>query len=615
MTFQKVDPSVAGGTTSYLGTSGTDSTEANQLTESSNVFINGRLGTDTLKLANISGNFTNYTLKGGQGNDDIVSLNSTSSLGSSFVNLNMGDDAATFNNVSTSRLLGGKGVDTIRTGLLSGSTTLNGNKGNDYLDVGGLSASSLFGGQGADTIFVGGTVDDAVTQGNNDDDTITIRSGTSNVRHTINGNIGNDTINVNAIASFTSSNILGGTGNDSVNAATSTVGITSSGENGNDSLSGGTGADVFNGNDGTDQLTGSDGTDTLSGNAGADTLFGGNGADTLNGNRGDDFFSYATTNEATGDTLTGGADGQTNGDTLVLTGALSLAGITNATILTNAQIENVRIDGAVAVTFNGSQLTGQAININDNGAGNATIDVDVADATAVDLSSLTFTAVTGSAFSSGNDVVDIDMTNAAANATITGTSLNDNMQGNNGADTLLGAGGNDTFGDSAGNDTITGGLGSDNLNFTTGNDRAIYTATNEVGDSITGFQINTVNEVINFGAGIFDGANYTDEASFATLIAIGTFGGGGGATAATNGDLLTNNADSTVRTAAQVDTLLAAQNAAFNGAVLFATDNGADTQIWYDSDMDTDGGGSTLLATLIGIGDANTVTLDDFLIT
>ena len=164
MTFQKLNPSITGGTTSYLGTSGADSTTSSQLTESSNIFVNGRAGNDPLKLGDIAANFTNYTLKGGQGNDDLSFLNSSSELISSFVNLNQGADSAVFNNIDSSRILGGKGVDTFRTGVISKASTLNGNKGNDYLDISGLSASSLFGGQGADTIFIAGTVDDSITR-------------------------------------------------------------------------------------------------------------------------------------------------------------------------------------------------------------------------------------------------------------------------------------------------------------------------------------------------------------------------------------------------------------------------------------------------------------------
>lgn len=605
MAFERVASTTSGGTTSYLGSSGSDSI-AGVLAETSNVFINGRAGADSNALPNISGHFTNFTLKGGQGKDDLTFLNSTSGLKSSFVNLNKGDDNAAFNHIASSTVLGGQGNDTFSSGMISKSSTLNGNKGNDVIDITGLSASSFYGGQGNDTLDIRGNIDDALTRGDNDDDVITVLNGATNVNHTINGNAGNDSVNINAIASFTSSNINGGAGNDSVNAATSTVGITANGDAGTDTLSGGSGGDVFNGGDG------------------ADTIFGLTGTDTLNGGAGDDIFSIAATAEITGDTLTGGTSGQTNGDTVVITGVTDLKGITNATLLTDGQIENVRIDGAVAATFNGSQLTGQAINFNDNAAGNATLDVDVANATAVDLSALTFTAVTGTAFSSGNDIVDIDVTADVA-SNVTGTSLNDNIQGEDGDDTLLGGAGNDTFGDSAGTDTITGGLGADNMNFTTGNDRAVYTATNEAGDTITGFTVGTDTEVINFGAGVFDGANYTTEGTFTSIKSVTGFGAGGQNTSIAGADLIVNHADSDLannvfRSAAQVDTLLDAQEGTFDGAVLFATDNGINIQIWYDADADTvDAGGAgtntTLIATLAGVADANTLTLNDFLIT
>ncbi len=103
-----------------------------------------------------------------------------------------------------------------------------------------------------------------------------------------------------------------------------------------DSIRGEGGDDLLYGGVGNDTVRGGGGTDTLFGNAGADLLFGGGGNDELNigdgdtvrGGSGDDTFRIDPDELAGGSvTVIGGEAGETDGDTLDLTGLLQKGSI------------------------------------------------------------------------------------------------------------------------------------------------------------------------------------------------------------------------------------------------------------------------------------------------
>ena len=442
--------------------------------------IFGRGGNDNMIL---TGGYV-YRLRGGSGND-IVTIPDSSTLYRSRISLDWGHDKATLNDVWRTTIKGRDGNDTIVTGVLQDRSVLNGNSDHDYLEVSGLKRRSrLYGGGGNDKLFISGDAWNSITNGNVGDDIITLRDGLYNQGHIINGNKGNDTIIVQRISRFDDSKIHGGRGSDLINASISVEGIRAWGDEGNDTLRGGSGNDYLSGGDN------------------ADAIHGGLGNDILEGGSGDDTFTFASTAEATGDTLDGGESSEGIGDTVIITGNLSLVGIVNSTLGLSGKIENVKVNGAFQTTFLGSQLTNQTINFNDNGSGNAHLDINVDSADAVDFTRLTFNAISGTAFSSGNDVVDIVMTNAAANANITGTSISDTIQGNNGNDTLNGGAGNDTLNGGAGNDTFAGGLGIDNIDMGNNVDQ-LNTSPNNLSanrDIITNFTVNT--DILGLSAGL-----------------------------------------------------------------------------------------------------------------
>ncbi|KZR78333.1 beta strand repeat-containing protein [Prochlorococcus marinus] len=593
MAFTTVPGAGSSDSASYFGTSGVDSIS---LIKSGSAFVGGRQGSDSIKYGQGAFVTSNITVKGGKGVDTLSALDSTSKLTNSFVNLNADNDAFTLNNVSSSTVFGGAGVDTYAIDQLT-STLLNGNKGNDVITSSGSSSSSIFGGQGEDALTISGVQADSKVSGDNDNDTIAISTSADLSNHTTNGNAGNDSITVNAITTFTNSNLNGGAGTDSINGGASTVAL------------------LMSGDAGADDLTGGSSTDTVNGNAGADSIDGNAGADTLDGGNSDDIFIF-NTGDAAGDTLNGGNGNQTNGDLIRIDTATDFSTITNGTILTAAGIENIRMMGAHAGTFLGSHLTGQAINVNDNAAGNATLDVNVNDGTAVDLTNLTFTAVTGTAFSDTNDIIDIDQITGGAHSRITGTTLSDSITGNTGNDCLVGGTGNDTIsaGAAGGNDTLVGGVGSDQIDCANGNKIVDFTAANEAGDTILNFATGGATDQIEFQDTVFDVANF-GAGGFNTKVSVAAIGNGGaGGTSIAGADLICNHTNSTNYTNAQIDTLLAAQNGTFDGAVFWLNDTGGNSTLFYDPDANTDGGGNlTVVASFTGVADANSFALTDFI--
>lgn len=172
---------------------------------------------------------------------------------------------------------GAIGNDLIQVTAGSGNTvvaTLNG--AGRQVNAAIVSSIRLLGGKGSDTIKIGSGVMAVSVSGGDGNDTIV--GGGSN--DTINGDNGNDSIKGGAGSDLLS----GGAGNDAI-----------FGDAGNDALNGNDGNDNLSGGDGNDKLNAGAGLDRLAGNAGNNTLTAGtsssDGGDTLIGGTGADVFS------------------------------------------------------------------------------------------------------------------------------------------------------------------------------------------------------------------------------------------------------------------------------------------------------------------------------------
>jgi Ca2+-binding RTX toxin-like protein len=284
LAFTTIQGSGANDATSFVGTSGVDNIAIVNL--STPAFLGAQGDNDGISWNNFirdEGYVTAFQLKGGQGNDTFTAGALTLN---SFVNGNAGND--TFGGAggyTVSTVFGGQGNDTFATGALNG-TKINGNIGNDTINATGSASSSIYGGQGLDVLNVSGTHASSVIQADKDNDTINVGGGVGVLdaiaNSTINGNAGNDRINYNLAANtpptaadtFATSTIFGGQGNDILasTAAGNLVGVTLSGDDGNDTVSGAGGQDNIFGGTGNDLLTGLNGGDSITSGAGIDTI-------------------------------------------------------------------------------------------------------------------------------------------------------------------------------------------------------------------------------------------------------------------------------------------------------------------------------------------------------
>lgn len=272
----------ASGVTSITGTSGVDTTTIVNL--AGPVLVEALGAADTVQISIPSStSISDYSLKGGDGNDTIIS-NAIGITGTllvdSFIAGNAGNDliGSTSQAFEGSTVQGGQGNDAIRVGSIS-TTLVNGNKENDVIElVGTMQSSSVLGGQGADVISI---------------------NSTSSIGTLIDGSLGGDAITLQNIATFVTSTITGGEGDDSVNAdfASNTAGLIIDGGIGNDTLRGGFGNDSLIGAAGNDSISGGNGKDTLLGGEGNDVLFGGAGVDSLSGGLGVNTFVFASAAE------------------------------------------------------------------------------------------------------------------------------------------------------------------------------------------------------------------------------------------------------------------------------------------------------------------------------
>ncbi len=188
-------------------------------------------------------------------------------------------------------------------------------------------------------------------------------------------------------------------GDDSIQAGATEVDLSDTvfGGAGDDTIDGGAGNDILNGMDGDDVLLGQTGTDTLVGHGGDDSLTGGAISDVLFGNAGDDFLNGG----AGFDRLNGGsgADGffhagamvhgsdwvqdysADQGDVLIF----GLAGASADDFSVNFATTEGAGDAAVMEAFIGYQPTGQTLFALIDGAGEAEINIRLANGDVFDL--------------------------------------------------------------------------------------------------------------------------------------------------------------------------------------------------------------------------------------
>jgi len=294
----------------------------------------------------------------------------------------------------------------------------------------------------------------------------------------------------------------------------------------------------FEAYDGSIFITGSAGADTVTGTSRTDFFLGFSSGDVMNGGGASDSFIFRAGDTADGVTINGGSDADTfdNINSIVSTDFTKLNG--GVALLTNgieAVLIGVKGPDAVTATFDGAQLSGQAISINTFNDPAVTDTANVATLTinatgTQDFSDLTFNPVyfNSTAFVSGTDIININ--GSAGDDSITGTSINDRFFSSLGADALNGGDGDDVlsyFGsfsstvsvsgdpavDHALGDTIAGGLGSDILLAYFSTDfRQLANATVKLMDD-AGIETIAINDESDFDTyAIFNGSQLTDQA-------------------------------------------------------------------------------------------------------
>ena len=294
---------------------------------------------------------------------------------------------------------------------------------------------------------------------------------------------GNDSGPANSSLTFTTDltanglsqfNITLGSGDDFVDARLiTTLALSLSGGDGNDTLIGGSQADTLSGDDGNDALTGNGGKDTLTGQDGDDTLIGGLGDDLLDGGDGNDLI-------------------RENGQNLTLF-ADHLAGSGNDLFVgmeLGLLIGTTRNDRLDASNFTGV-VTLQGLAGNDTLFGSSNDDLlsggDGIDSLVGNGGNDTLTGCKGNDVLSGGD----------GNDALRGDDGNDSLLGGIGNDTLLGGAGNDSLQGGLGNDVLIGGIGKDTLIGQDGADTlagAGYGRVRDTGDRLTTDSLDRIDE-------------------------------------------------------------------------------------------------------------------------
>ena len=223
-------------------------------------------------------NVSSIKVSGLGGDDTIVATGMSSFL---IIEGNAGND----------RIFGGSGQELIRGD--AGNDLIYGNAGNDTI-LGGEGQDTIFAGPGNDAIngggggdFIHGQDGDDNLRGEGGDDQVFGASGVDTLfggdgNDLLVGGVGNDTIN----GGGGGDTLLGSFGSDTLNGDQGPDTIV--GGPNDDTLEGGIGDDRMFGDDGTDTMMGGDGRDLMFAGRGPDTMFGGTGGDTMHGGIGND---------------------------------------------------------------------------------------------------------------------------------------------------------------------------------------------------------------------------------------------------------------------------------------------------------------------------------------
>ncbi|MAH09367.1 MAG: hypothetical protein CL961_06825, partial [Euryarchaeota archaeon] len=251
--------------------------------------------------------------------------------------------------------------------------------------------------------------------------------------------------------------------------------------------------------------------DTVTGSSTADTITAGAGADTLDGAGGDDVFIIGASEDASGESYTGGAG---TGDKLDVNAAADLSNDTIATM----EILDLDASGtAVAVTMTAAQVagfgtiisavtnitTGDIITLSD------AMTADMLDNTVIGSGTDADEIVIKLADVAGNALTLVDATAAQASdvlyidgSALTGTNalaFNGSAEDDAVAMTIVGGAGADTIVGGDGVDTITGGGGADTMSGDAGNDVFVFGASDTgigtIGDSNKSMEVANLDKV------------------------------------------------------------------------------------------------------------------------
>jgi hypothetical protein len=377
-----------------------------------------------------------------------------------------------------------------------------------------------------------------------------------------------------------------------------------------------TATDGIDNDDGSVSITGQN-SSTITGGAGDEILIGGPTSDLLLGGLGSDIYSFGMTTSLT-DTINdaGGAADKiffnTNGaalavfnvesidldlgagtgtDDLMITHHSGIIQIADQSDIVSASNSNPGPGAIEKLAFlGGATYFGYALTGEYNLGGDRASPVDGTSGRDILASDSGAETVNGDA---GDDVM-------------FGNGNNDIMNGGAGSDLILGGSGNDTIDGGTEDDWIVGGGNADTITGGGGSDRFIWTGTTDAGDILNDFLAGLGGDFLEFvltgstlGAG-FTLANQGTPTNTPNVVTVTVAGGAGTSIAGADVIIWNVGTVASADTAAEINTLLAAQNGDFNGGVLVAAYNGTDVAIYHDSDANSTGSGNvtTLVATL-----------------
>jgi Ca2+-binding RTX toxin-like protein len=232
-----------------------------------------------------------------------------------------------------------------------------------------------------------------------------------------------------------------------------------------------TGGTIF-GYAGNDTLYGGVGNERIEGGYGNDTLDGGGGNNTLLGGAGNDRLIVAATGSGT--TIDGGADT----DTLVVSGSVTLGGLSN--------VEAIELQSGATLTLTGAQFSTIVLGSVVSGTGSITINMAVGDL----LMNAQFLTIAGGSTLSyvinGSSDSEVIKGGAGATYTINGGDGSDQIRGGNLADIIMGGNGNDKIEGGQGADTLTGGGGGDTFRYQSASASGLGAAADHITDFVSG---------------------------------------------------------------------------------------------------------------------------------